>query len=409
MVIDGPLNFRCYSRAQEPGRTNMPAELLADYMIDCRTLVLEELERLIPRDQKYRPILYDLVFEYPLREAKALRPTLCIATCRALGGTVEAVARSATVLELYHNAFLVHDDVEDGSELRRDGPTLHREHGVSVAVNVGDAMLALALEPLLDNMRLLSLGKALRIRQVVARMARESAEGQALELAWIKNASWSLSDKDYLRMVHKKTSHYTFLAPVIVGAIVADAAPERLATLRRFATALGAAFQIQDDVLNLTGDAERIGKEIDGDLWEGKHTLMLLHAVRSCSLADRRRAIAILRKSRPIRDGMAERVGTIGALVERLSEEGQLSSAGRRALQQALARALSGVASKTDDDVAFLKQLIFRQRSVEYALGIARRWAGRARSSLNGMSWLEPSVHRDFLRDLTDFVVDRDH
>ena len=89
--------------------------------------------------------------EYPLREAKGLRPALCIATCRALGGSLEAVLPSAAVLELYHNAFLIHDDVEDGSERRRGMPTLHRDHGAPIAINVGDAMLGLALSPLLDN------------------------------------------------------------------------------------------------------------------------------------------------------------------------------------------------------------------------------------------------------------------
>jgi geranylgeranyl diphosphate synthase type II len=88
------------------------------------------------------------MLDYPLREAKALRPAMCIATCRALGGSTEGVLQSATVLELYHNAFLIHDDVEDESEKRRDGTTLHRAHGVPVAINVGDGMLALALEPL---------------------------------------------------------------------------------------------------------------------------------------------------------------------------------------------------------------------------------------------------------------------
>ena len=138
---------------------------------------------MIPRDGQLGRVLYNLVFDYPLREAKALRPALCIATCRMLGGSLEAVCNSATVIELFHNAFLIHDDIEDGSEKRRSGPTLHRVHGTPVAINVGDAMFALTLEPLLHNTRLLDLGRALRILQVIARMVRESAEGQAMELA----------------------------------------------------------------------------------------------------------------------------------------------------------------------------------------------------------------------------------
>ncbi len=268
------------------------------------------------------------MLDYPLREAKALRPALCVATCRALGGSLEGVLKSAAVLEFYHNAFLIHDDVEDDSERRRDSPTLHRAHGVPIAVNVGDAMLALALEPLLDNTRLLGLGKALTILRTVSRMARESAEGQAMELAWIRDGNWKLGDRDYLRMVHKKTTHYTFIAPMVLGGIVAGASAETLGRLRRFATALGAAFQIQDDILNLSAEERPYGKEILGDLWEGKHTLILMHALRSATQRERQRATAILRKARPSADGPRSLSRTLASLLGR----GEISKRAARAL-----------------------------------------------------------------------------
>src|SRR5260221_5175409 len=106
--------------------------ILDEYMSECRQLILEELDRRMPRSSRCRPVLYDLMLDYPLREAKALRPTLCIATARALGGSLEAVVPTACVLELYHNAFLIHDDVEDDSDRRRGGATLHRRFGVPV-------------------------------------------------------------------------------------------------------------------------------------------------------------------------------------------------------------------------------------------------------------------------------------
>lgn len=382
---------------------------LLEYLDDSRSLVLDELSRFVPESGPYRPILYDLVFDYPLRNAKALRPALCIATCRALGGQLEAVTTSAAVLELYHNAFLVHDDVEDGSERRRGGPTLHRVHGVPVAVNVGDAMLALALAPLLDNMRLLTLGKALRILQEVACMARESAEGQALELEWTRAGTWAVTDRDYRRMVHKKTTHYSFIAPMVIGGIVGDAEPAKLVQLRFFAILLGAAFQIQDDVLNLSGEEGRVGKESDGDLWEGKHTLILHHAIRCSSPPEREHALAILRKPRPDERRGADRMLKVGELVERLSSEGKIEPAAAAELSAAVSLALGTTGAKTAEDVEFLKHLIVRHESIVHARGVAARWAGRARSSLDQMRWLRPSVHRDFLRGLTDFVVERDH
>ena len=89
-----------------------------------------------------RRYLYDLVPLYPLRPGKGFRPGLCLATCGAFGGPPDAALNSAVALELFHNAFLVHDDVEDGSLSRRGGPTLAAEHGLAIAVNVGDAMNA---------------------------------------------------------------------------------------------------------------------------------------------------------------------------------------------------------------------------------------------------------------------------
>ncbi|MBI4516549.1 MAG: polyprenyl synthetase family protein [Deltaproteobacteria bacterium] len=381
------------------------AELDA-YLTDCRQLTLHEIREIIPKSSRCHAVLYGLVLDYPLREAKALRPALCIATCRALGGSLEAVLRSAAILELYHNAFLIHDDVEDGSENRRGRPTLHWSHGMPIAVNVGDAMLALALEPLLDNMRLLGLGKALRILQVVARMARESTEGQAIELDWIRSHQWQLADSDYLRMVFKKTSWYTFIAPTVIGGIVAGATPEHSAALRRFAGLLGVAFQIQDDVLNLTGEGEVYGKEIAGDLWEGKHTLILMHALRTASDTERKRAWRILGKRRPLpAPGTAQQ---LAAVLDDLQARAQLRPAARRVIEDAVARAGNGAGVKTQKEIDYLLNLIKRRGSVDYARSVARRFALKASKALAKAEWLTPSLHRDFLRGLVDFAVSRE-
>ncbi len=381
-----------------------------EYMADCRTLVLDEMAAMIPRGGRLGPILYDLIFDYPLREAKALRPALCVATCRALGGSLEAVINSATVLELFHNAFLIHDDIEDGSEMRRTGPTLHRAHGTPIAINVGDAMFGLTLDPLLDNTRTLDLGRALKILRVIARMVRESAEGQALELTWIHDGSWSLADRDYLHMVHKKTTHYTFITPIVVGAIAAGGSGDLLGRLRMFATALGSAFQIQDDVLNLAGDERQVGKELDGDLWEGKHTLILLHAVRTCTKPERLKATDVLRKRRPPDAAAAERILRLRDLVARLEGGGHVSSVEAALLREGVSGSDEGASFKTAEDVAFLRDLVRRRKSIEYARSVGRRRAARAKRSLEAASnaWV-PSVHKEFLHDLTDFVVTRDH
>ena len=381
---------------------------LDDYLAECRQLTLREIQDILPKDERYRRILYDLMLDYPLRNAKALRPALCIATCRALGGPMDAVLRSAATLELYHNAFLIHDDVEDGSEHRRGQPTLHLAHGVPIAVNVGDAMLALALQPLLDNMRFIGMGKALRILQVIARMARESAEGQAIELHWIRDNDWHLTDTDYLRMVYKKTSWYTFITPVLIGGTVTGVARPRLNTLRKFAALLGIAFQIQDDILNLTAEGTGYGKEIAGDLWEGKHTLILMHAVRGAASADREQAIQILAKARPHSPDSAF-PEMLAATLDRLADSGELSHSGRQAIEHAWAAEHASVAAvKSPQEIEFLVDLVQRSESIRYARSVAENFASRAAALLDGADWLPPSVHRDFLTGLIDFVVSRE-
>jgi geranylgeranyl diphosphate synthase type II len=393
---------------------------LESYLAECRQLTLREIREIIPKQGRNRTRLYDLILEYPLRSAKALRPALCVATCRALGGHLESVLLSAAVLELYHNAFLIHDDVEDGSESRRDGLTLHRQQGVPIAVNVGDAMLALTLEPLLDNMRTLGLGKALRILQVVARMARESAEGQAIELEWVRDGNWHLSDADYVRMVYKKTSWYTFITPAIVGCIVAEAGERQTVALRKFASLLGIAFQMQDDILNLTAERERYGKEIDGDLWEGKHTVLLLHMMRTVQAEKRRTIETILAKDRPASlatavpsggDGACADGAALSRVLDDLKTRGDLSLAGWRAIRAAMqSSSVHSNGVKTAEEVQYLIDCIDECGSVPYASQVAQRWASKARDVFDEVKdWLEPSVHRDFLEGLVDFVVRRDH
>ena len=231
--------------------------------------------------------LYDLVRDYPARPGKGIRPALLLATCQAVGGTLRAGLPVAVAVELLHNAFLVHDDIEDGSEARRGAPTLHRQLGTPLAVNVGDAMNALSMRLFRQNVERVGPERALRIFDEVDHMLRESLEGQALELGWTKDNRLDLDLDDYLRLVLKKTAWYSFIHPMRIGAIVAGAEGVDLNRFDAFGFLLGAAFQIQDDLLNLDGDAASYGKEIGGDLWEGKRTLPLLYALATAPANER--------------------------------------------------------------------------------------------------------------------------
>ena len=253
------------------------------------------------RPPEPRHEIYDLASDYPQRGGRSLRASLCIASARAFGASVEDAVNSAVALELLHNAFLVHDDIEDGSEERRGRPTLHRIHGVPIAVNVGDALTVLSLRPLIENRARLGARVAMRVLEETERMARETVEGQAIELSWRTNNAVDLGEGDYLRMILKKTCWYTTIYPCRVGALIGTRDGVQLDRYVRFGFFLGAAFQIQDDLLNLLGDAVLYGKELDGDIWEGKRTVMLMRLFEVSSPEERlelRRILGLERAER---------------------------------------------------------------------------------------------------------------
>jgi len=270
--------------------------LLQEYGNVTRVALCDYLRPRYP--QRY---LYSLVADYPRRGGRMLRPSLCIATARAFGAKVEDALHAAVALELLHNAFLVHDDIEDESDERRGHPTLHALHGVPVAINVGDALTLLALRALIDGGRALGRRLTVRILEEAERMTRESVEGQAIELGWRRDNATVLSESSYLEMVLKKTCWYTAIYPSRVGALIGTRADADLDRFIRFGFFLGAAFQIQDDLLNLTGDEQRYGKELNGDIWEGKRTLMLISLLRLATDEERARLATFLAQPRRIR------------------------------------------------------------------------------------------------------------
>jgi geranylgeranyl pyrophosphate synthase/uncharacterized protein with NAD-binding domain and iron-sulfur cluster len=251
-----------------------------------RDILADTLTAGVPTSEPQRH-LYGLVTDFIDRAGKGLRPALCIATTRALGGRAEDAFPAAAGIEMLHNAFLVHDDIEDGSESRRGVATMHRRVGVPIAVNTGDAMNALAMRLFRKSGERLGPAAALRILDEVDHMLFESLEGQAMELGWVRDNDLTVGPDDYLRLVLKKTAWYSFIHPMRIGALVANPEDEHLDRFDRFGYLLGLAFQITDDVLNLVGDVARYGKEIDGDLWEGKRTVVLTHALAQAKPADR--------------------------------------------------------------------------------------------------------------------------
>ena len=271
--------------ARGAGEIVGPAGFL-DRLAWYRGMLADTLAAGIPTWEPQRH-LYGLVKDFIGRSGKGLRPALCIATARALGGRTEDALPAAAGLEMLHNAFLVHDDIEDGSDWRRGVATMHRRAGIPIAVNAGDSMNALAMRLFRKTGERLGPTAALRILDEVDHLFVETLEGQAMELGWVRDNDLSVGADDYLRLVLKKTAWYSFIHPMRIGALVADGDDQNLGRFDRFGYLLGLAFQITDDVLNLNGDIARYGKEIDGDLWEGKRTLVLTHALQHARRADR--------------------------------------------------------------------------------------------------------------------------
>ena len=332
---------------------------LASYRDRVKPLVLQSIP-----DREPKKHLYDLIAGQLSRDGKGIRPALCLATCGAFGGPVENALPSAAALELLHNALLVHDDIEDSSDYRRDGPTLHRQYGIPLAVNAGDALNAMSVRVLKQNLSLLGPALSGRIFDEFDHLSIETIEGQAMELGWIRDNDCTTTEEDYLLMVLKKTGWYSFIHPARIGALIAQPETANLDAFNRFGYYLGAAFQIRDDVLNLAGDRRKYGKEIGGDLLEGKRTLILSHVLRSSNALERERLRSFLAKPR----------------AQRLPRE-----------------------------VAWIYDLLHRYGSLDYARSSARAFAdGAQREFDTAYADASPGPHLDFLRSLLDYMVTRD-
>lgn len=290
MYASSPDRLPLQVPAPETARLTPPlvSEVLQEYGAATRSAM--EAYLCTSEPQAY---VHDLLADYPRRGGKMMRSSLCIANARVLGASLEDAVRSAAAIELLHNAMLVHDDIQDGSDMRRNRPALHVLHGTPLAINAGDTLLLLSLRPLLDNVGRIGPQSALAILRETERMAWKSAEGQALELGWRRDNRLDLDDADYLAMVLKKTSWLGVIYPSRVGAIIGARGAIGSDRFVRFGFFLGAAFQIQDDLLNLEADAA-YGKERCGDLLEAKRTLMVVHAYRQARLRERRKLARLL-------------------------------------------------------------------------------------------------------------------
>ena len=339
------------------GAVANPPATFEEYLDSYADTVGDLVNTFIPRGthpdmDKY---LYDPLLKYSQNGGKRHRPLICFAACVAVGGDVRQAASAASAIEHFHTAALIHDDIADEATLRRGEPCLHLTEGIGIAINAGDLALSLVNGSVVKDP---NLSDAIKVRVVteLIEMTRRTIEGQALDLGWARDERYDITPEDYLVMATHKTAHYSGAVPLAIGAIIGGGTEAQIEALRNYGLDTGLAFQIQDDLLNIEGDPETVGKDFCSDITEGKRTLMVVHALQNSSQRDR--------------------------LIEILS-------------------------SKTTD-IATLAEAVSIMResgSVEYARNYAENLTSIAKNRLVDM--LDESPARDLLISMADYFVNR--
>ena len=322
------------------------AKRIFDSIANELVLVEEEFER--QAQSNIQVIAY--LGDYLRRSGgKRVRPALTILSNYAVGsdGSNQSSIRMATVMEFLHTATLVHDDIIDKAETRRNRPSINSEFGNQTAVLMGDWLYMSAFETSLAE-------RSLAILDILTAVTRRMTEGELLQLTLLGRTD--ISEEQYFDVIARKTA-YLFSACCEIGALLGGATPEQQASMRDYGMNLGMAFQLIDDVLDFTSTEDVLGKPAGADLIEGKVSLPLI-------LLLQHKPEVRLQIQTIINDGGYQRVAR-QSLLDVLAETGALALA--------------------------------HERAIEYA--------ATARASLDG---LKPSVHADALGAISSYITARD-
>ena len=270
-----------------------PLSLIADDMREVDIVIALRLQSSVP--------LISQISQYIIAAGgKRLRPALLLLICKTLGYTGRSRFNLAAVVELIHTATLLHDDVVDESTMRRGRATANEAFGNPASVLVGDFLHTRSFQMMVE-------AGSIRILQILSDATNIIAEGEVQQLMNMHDAS--LDEEGYLQVIRSKTAKL-FEASAQIGAVLAGSSPEVEAACASYGQALGTAFQIIDDVLDYTGEANEMGKNIGDDLREGKCTLPLIAAMQRAAPAQ----ASIVRQA--IEQGSTEQLANVVAIVQ---------------------------------------------------------------------------------------------
>ncbi len=315
-------------------------DLIADDMEAVNRLIIEQL--------KSDVVLINQIGAYIVHSGgKRLRPMIVLLAARACGYAAERHIDLAAIIEFIHTATLLHDDVVDGSDLRRNRETANAVWGNEASVLVGDFLYSRSFE------MMVSVGR-MPVMDILSHATNRIAEGEVLQLLNVHNPE--ATETEYMEVIKRKTATL-FEAGARLGGVIADAPQEMQRALADYGLHLGIAFQLVDDALDYQSDNQEIGKNIGDDLAEGKPTLPLIESLKQAAPEQRTRLSHII-------------------------ENGGL------------------------EEIDFVMQMIQESGAIDYTLNLARQEAEQAKQALQN---LPDGPYKEALLQLADFSVARTH
>ena len=277
-------------------RSNRTAAMdIKTYLHKKKVVVDKSLEKLVPPAKTFPPIVHEAMRYSLFAGGKRVRPLLAIAAAEALGAPIAGLLPLAGSLELIHTYSLIHDDLPamDDDDLRRGRPTCHKVYGEAIAVLAGDGLLNMAFEVLSDPRRLNAVPAA-RMLTIIRELSTASGVfgmvgGQVVDI----QSEGKDVDFPTLEYIHTHKTGALIRASVRMGALYARAGKRQYAALSQYGELVGLAFQIADDILDLTGTQEEIGKDVGSDLKKDKKTFPSFYGLEE----SRRRALEVADKA----------------------------------------------------------------------------------------------------------------